>query len=381
MHCRDRADVALEQVVQERLHLVAAADEVNARQGHGVGRRVADGGAFKSVGDLAGQRLQPPVHVLPLEGAGPLVPERVPLDVLPPPQVLDPLPDQLLHRVGLEGRVPDDVDRRDPFARQRVGQLGLDVDLPLPAAEVAHEVVGREHGHHHLRLPQAGEDPRLPGVHRPDVVGIEEHPQRRARDPLVVGLDRGDQRRHLARVLAAVVGVGVADEQVELVPFRGFHHGASRDSLTNRLLQSLHRCTNRLAVAGLACLDLSLGKPAVRWIGFHSGVDPRVQFHIEQLHDIARWGLGALRKISEFDMYGGRGRNTVVRSLAKIELLGDLAHQAFPKTLIGLSMSRDKVKPPPTRIPLCQPESLAIPHEADHGHGGLGLSHEFAPAG
>ena len=234
VHRRDRADLALEQVVQERVHLVAPADEVLARLGHGVGRCVPDGGALEPLGDLAGQIGQLAADVLPLERRRPLGPERQPLDVLPAPQVLDPVPELLLHRIGLERRVPDHVDRRDPLARQCLVQLGLDVDFPLLEAVGAAEVAGREDGHHHLRLLQAGEDPRLPRVHRPDLVGIEEDPQRRARDSQVIGLDRLVQRRDLARMHAAVIGVGVADEQVELVPFRGFHHGGEPHSIRSR---------------------------------------------------------------------------------------------------------------------------------------------------
>ena len=116
------------------------------------------------------------------------------------------------HANHLKRRVLDDVDRLDSLAGQGVRQLGLDVDFPLLAAVFAGGIGRREHRDHHLRLPQAGEDPRLPVIHRPDRLGVREYRKRRTDPAGVFGLDRRDQRRDLARILAPIVRVGVADE-------------------------------------------------------------------------------------------------------------------------------------------------------------------------
>jgi hypothetical protein len=63
---------------------------------------------------------------------------------------------------------------------------------------------------------------------------------------------------------------------------------------------------------GSPFLDFGLAEPTVVGIGLHLRARPRAEFDAEQLHDIGRLGLCALRKIHEFQMGGCRGSDPVV---------------------------------------------------------------------
>ena len=131
------------------------------------------------------ERLHPLPDLLPLQRQRTL---RIPgthVREVPPLNIFQPARARLL----VAARDLDEVHRRDAVRAHELMDLAAEVLVPLPAAVLAREVVGRQAHEQYLRLPQRAEDPVPPVVNVVDLVGIEEDAERLGGEALMVRRD------------------------------------------------------------------------------------------------------------------------------------------------------------------------------------------------
>ena len=176
----------------------------------------------------------------------------------------------------------------------------------------------------------------LPVVHVADGFPVEEDPQRNIRELGMFGTDHVDERADPA---IGVVGVGVANEQINLI---------RREP--RQAEDAQHGRTDRLTVAAAASADVRLAQPAIRRVGHDAPCRVAKQFRVEQLDGVVRVGPGALREVDVAEVIASFRGDPKIAALDQTELLANLAHAACAKRFIVELVSADEVEGAPAVV-------------------------------